>query len=199
VVQDTRVILVTSSQAGEGKTATTSNIAVVSAQAGKRVLLIDADMRKPQIHHRFNISNLNGLSSVLIKDRTLEECIVPAVTPNLFLLPSGPIPPNPSEMLSSQTFLDLIEQCRNEYDFIVLDSPPVLAVADAMILTRAVDGTVVVVDAQQTSRGLAQKAVESLRQVNARILGVVLNRIPKGKHNAYYYYQYYSHAETIRA
>lgn len=191
VVQDTNVVLVTSSQSSEGKTSTASNLAVVSAQAGKRVLLIDADLRKPQMHHRFQISNLYGLSSVLIRDSSLPEAALPTSIDNLWVLPSGPIPPNPSEMLASPAFTSLIEDCCNAYDMLIIDSPPVLAVADALILTRCSDGVLFVVDSQSTNRGQAQKAVASLQQVNARILGVVLNRLSRKGTEGYYYYYYY--------
>ncbi|WP_233095926.1 CpsD/CapB family tyrosine-protein kinase [Alicyclobacillus sp. SO9] len=197
VVQETKVILVTSSQPGEGKTSTVSNLAIVSAQAGNRVLLLDADMRKPQVHQRFQISNLDGLSNVLIKERALKDCISTSETPNLYLLPSGPIPPNPSEMLASKSFAALVERCREDFDMVFIDSPPILAVTDALILTRITDGTILVVDAQNTNRNSAIKAVSMLKQVNARILGTTLNRVPRKSEGSYYYY--YSHGVQANA
>jgi capsular exopolysaccharide synthesis family protein len=198
VTNDIQVILTTSASPSEGKTATSTNLAVVYAQTGKKVLLIDADLRKPQIHQRFRISNLNGLSSVLIKERTLQECVATASTPGLYLLPSGPIPPNPAEMLSSATFAALLKHCREMFDFIIIDTPPVLSVADALIVSSLVDGVVFVVDAKTTSRTVAKKAVQALEKVNAKILGVVLNRVQK-KAADYYYYHYYSSDESVRA
>lgn len=190
-VDDLKVILMTSSVPEEGKTSTAANVAIVSAQAGKKVLLMDADMRKPQVHQRFQISNLTGLSSILIKERTLEECVTEAHTPGLFLLPSGPIPPNPSEMLASKTFAQLVEVCKESYDLIVIDSPPVLSVSDPLVLTRVAEGVVFVVDSKRTNRNLAQKSIGALQQVGARVLGVVLNRIERRGAEGYYYYNYY--------
>ncbi|MCL6633657.1 MAG: CpsD/CapB family tyrosine-protein kinase [Alicyclobacillus herbarius] len=189
VAEETKVILVTSSEPGEGKTSTICNLAIVTAQSGKRVLLLDADLRKPQVHQRFEASNLDGLSNLLIQERKLDQCVLHSGIPNLFLLPSGPIPPNPSEMLASKGFADLIQWARSEFDYVYIDAPPVLAVTDALILTRIADGTVLVVDAQHTNRNFAQKAVGMLQQVEARILGVVLNRVPR-KSEGYYYYYY---------
>lgn len=199
VAENTQVILITSSQSGEGKTSLASNLALVTAQAGQRVLLIDADMRKPQVHHRFQISNLDGLSSVLIRERTLKDVVVAAQTPNLYLMPSGPIPPNPSEMLSSRSMRELVESCRKEFDYIFIDSSPVLAVADALVLTGISDGTLFVVDARQTNRNMARQAVRALQQVKARILGVVLNRVTKDSGDTYYYssYGYYAAGDSV--
>ncbi|QSO51148.1 CpsD/CapB family tyrosine-protein kinase [Alicyclobacillus curvatus] len=191
-VDDIKVVLLTSALPSEGKTSTVSNTAVVTAEAGKKVLLIDADMRKPQIHQRFQISNLRGLSTVLIREGALGDCIVPSDTEGLFLLPSGPIPPNPSELLASKRFAELIQECREQFDLIFIDSPPVLSVSDALILTRSSDGVVFVLDAQATNRKLAQKAVASLQQIQAKLLGVVLNRVKNEPGNSYYYYHYYS-------
>ncbi|WP_067618232.1 CpsD/CapB family tyrosine-protein kinase [Alicyclobacillus acidiphilus] len=188
VVDETSVILVTSTAPGEGKTSTASNLAVVSAAAGKKVLLIDADMRKPQVHQRFQVSNLFGLSTVLIRERAIESCIVQTETENLFLLTSGPIPPNPAEMLSSKAMAELIESLRKVYDFIVLDTPPTLSVSDTLNLTRVVDGVLFVVDSQRTNRNLVRRAIQSLQQVDARVLGVVLNRAKRKKNESYYYY-----------
>ncbi|GGJ04812.1 tyrosine protein kinase [Alicyclobacillus cellulosilyticus] len=200
VARDIRVLLVTSTMPGEGKTATAANLAVVSAQAGKKVLLVDADLRKPQVHQRFQVSNLDGLSNALIKERPLSECIIQSPnTPGLWLLPSGPIPPNPSEMLASAAFSGLVEEMSREFDLLILDSPPVLSVADALILSQVAHGVLFVVDAQRTHRQLAQKAVAALRQVNAHLLGAVLNRVDRRGTEGYYYYysHYYSSQATV--
>ncbi len=191
-----KVVLTTSSVPSEGKTSTISNTAIVTAEAGKKVLLIDADMRKPQIHQRFQISNLQGLSTALIKEANFEECLVPAQTEGLFLLPSGPIPPNPSELLASKRFAEMINVYREQFDLILVDSPPVLSVADALVLSRVADGVVFVLDAQTTNRKVAQKAVAALQQIHAKLLGVVLNRVKNEPGNSYYYYQYYSSGES---
>lgn len=196
VVEDTKVILLTSTAPGEGKTSTATNLAVVTAAAGKRVLLIDADMRKPQVHQRFQVSNLIGLSTLLIRERTLEECVVSTESEGLFLLTSGPIPPNPAEMLSSRAFSDMIAQLREQYDLIVIDSPPVLSVSDTLTLTRVTDGVLFVIDSQKTHRAHVKRAVQSLEQIDARILGVVLNRVKRGKQDSYYY-SYYATGTTV--
>lgn len=176
----------------EGKTSTATNIAVVSAQAGKRVLIIDGDMRKPQVHQRFSVSNLNGLSNLLIKERTIEECVVQHDTAGLFLLPSGPIPPNPSEMLGSKSFSELIQQLREEFDLIILDTPPVLTVTDGLVATKVVDGVVFVLDSSKTNRALVKKSIVALEQVGANILGIVLNRVKLNRRESAYYYNYYA-------
>jgi capsular exopolysaccharide synthesis family protein len=198
VTNDIQTMLITSSSPSEGKTSTSANLAVVYAQTGKKVLLIDADLRKPQVHQRFRVSNLNGLSSVLIKERTLQECVVNVGTTGLYVLPSGPIPPNPAEMLSSAAFAVFLKHCREMFDFVIIDTPPVLSVADALIVSSLVDGVVFVVDAKSTNRTVAKKAVQALEKVNAKILGVVLNRVQK-KAADYYYYHYYSSDESVRA
>lgn len=196
VVDDTRVILTTSTAPGEGKTSTATNLAIVSATAGKRVLLIDADMRKPQVHQRFQVSNLYGLSTVLIKERTLDDCILRSDIENLSLLTSGPIPPNPAEILSSRTFADLVTSLHDEYDLIIMDSPPVLSVSDTLNLTRIADGVLFVIDSQKTHRTHVKRAIQSLEQVEARILGVVLNRVKRKKGESYYY-DYYTTGATV--
>ncbi|MCL6598844.1 MAG: CpsD/CapB family tyrosine-protein kinase [Alicyclobacillus macrosporangiidus] len=194
-VNDMRTVMFTSTLPEEGKTSTASNVAVVSAQAGKRVLLVDADLRKPQVHHRFQVSNLDGLSTVLIRERRLEECIIESQVHNLYLLPSGPIPPNPSEMLSSRVFSALAQHCAQEYDVVIFDTPPVLSVTDALVVSQLADGVVFVVNARKTNRNLARQAVAALQQVNARILGVVLNRVQQRDRQYGYTYSYYYASE----
>lgn len=190
-VGDIQVIQFTSTFPSEGKTSTASNIAVVSAQAGVHVLLVDADLRKPQVHQQFQISNLDGLSTVLIRERTAEACVVASRVPGLDVLPSGPIPPNPSEMLASKSFQEFVQWARSQYDLVVIDSPPVLSVADALVISQVADGVVFVVDAQSSNRVQARRAVDALRQVNAKILGAVLNRVERKQQGYGYYYSYY--------
>lgn len=201
VDKETKVISVTSSGPGEGKTSTTSNVGIVAAQAGKRVLIIDADLRKPQIHIRFRVSNLYGLSNVLTKDCSLQEAVVQSDVANLSLLPSGPIPPNPSEMLSSRAFKELLAYGRENYDLVLVDTPPVLAVADALIVTTNVDGTLLVVDSQSTNRKAALQTKMAIEQVHGRLLGVVLNRVKRRHGDGYYYYypQYGQAAQAAQA
>jgi capsular exopolysaccharide synthesis family protein len=181
--------MVTSAGPGEGKSTTITNLAVTYAQTERKVILIDADMRKPTAHHTFSLSNRWGLSSVLSKQCELEEAIQRTDVPSLSLLTSGVIPPNPAEMLGSKRMSELIEQLKNTYDMILIDTPPLLAVTDAQIVSTKSDGAVLVVDQGKVKREIAKKAVQNLQKVNARILGVVLNNVKrKASEESYYYY-----------
>ncbi|GAB2538122.1 CpsD/CapB family tyrosine-protein kinase [Gracilibacillus alcaliphilus] len=180
-------MLVTSSGPSEGKSSTTANLAIVFAQQGKKVLLIDADMRKPTIHYTFRIDNRRGLSSVLVAESTLKESIVSSDVAGLDLLTCGPIPPNPSELLGSKAMETLIANAQLEYDLVLFDTPPVLAVTDAQILANLCDGVVMVVRSKQTEYEAAQKAKELLDVGNAKLLGVVLNDREQKKGHYYYY------------
>lgn len=188
VDDDLQTMLVTSAGPGEGKSMTTANLAVVYAQQGMKVLLVDADMRKPTVHYTFRIDNLRGLSNVLVGDSTLEEAVTASDVDNLDLISCGPIPPNPSELLSSRKMKRMIEEAKHLYDLIIFDTPPVLAVADSQILSNMVDGSLLVVRSKHTDQEAAQKAIESLQAVNARVLGTVLNDREKKDANYYYYY-----------
>lgn len=180
-------ILVTSSEPGEGKSTTSGNLALAFAQDEKKVILIDCDLRKPSLHKKFRISNNRGLSDVIIDRDKLNKCIQKR-TEYLDILTAGKIPPNPSEMLGSQAMSSLLDELSNIYDVIILDSPPVLAVTDAQILSTKVDGTVLVVRAEKTKKDTVLAAKGVLDKVNANILGTVLNGGDKNKDNYYYYY-----------
>lgn len=153
----------------------------------KKVILIDCDLRKPSLHKKFRISNNRGLSDVIIDRDKLNKCIQKR-TEYLDILTAGKIPPNPSEMLGSQAMSSLLDELSNIYDVIILDSPPVLAVTDAQILSTKVDGTVLVVRAEKTKKDTVLAAKGVLDKVNANILGTVLNGGDKNKDNYYYYY-----------
>lgn len=185
-------IVITSARAGEGKTSTAANLAIVFAQSGKRVLLIDGDLRNPQAHDRFHLTCEIGLTQVLKQECELQNAILLTEVPNLHLLPSGPIPTNASSLLSSLNFTSVLGKCKSRFDLVIIDSPPVLAVNDALVITRHVDGVVVVVDAKRTNRIVAQRALASIRQVNGEILGGVVNRIAKGSKETDYYGHGYS-------
>ena len=180
-------ILVTSSEPGEGKSTTSGNLALAFAQDEKKVILIDCDLRKPSLHKKFRISNNRGLSDVIIDRDKLNKCIQKR-TEYLDILTAGKIPPNPSEMLGSQAMSSLLDELSNIYDVIVLDSPPVLAVTDAQILSTKSDGVVLVVRAEKTKKDTLLAAKGVLYKVNANILGTVLNGGEKNKDNYYYYY-----------
>lgn len=185
-----QVILVTSSGPGEGKTSCATNLAVTMAQAGSRVLLVDCDMRKPRLHQCFDKPREPGLSDVLVGGKKLQEVIRTTAQENLEVLACGHVPPNPSEILSSQKMVQLLEALRKPYTRVVIDSPPLTAVTDAVILSKLVDGVVLVVRTGDTPRPVVRNGVEQLRNVNARILGAVLNAVKTGRDD-YYYYNYY--------
>lgn len=188
VDEEVRSIMLTSAGPAEGKSMTTANLAVVYAQQGKRVLLIDADLRKPTVHYTFRLDNLKGLSNVLVGDLSLNEAVVPSDVDNLDIISCGPIPPNPSELLGSKRMQHMIREARETYDIVIFDTPPVLAVTDATILSNYVDGSILVVRSKKTEFEAAQKAIEALESVNAKVLGTVLNDREKKEANYYYYY-----------
>lgn len=185
-----KTIMVTSAGPGEGKSTTAANLAAVMAQQGKHVLLIDADLRKPTMHYTFRLSNTNGLTTLLTKRTTFDETIQSTEAENLFVLTSGPIPPNPAELLSSPAMSSFINHALTLFDTVILDTPPVLAVTDAQVLANLCDGTVFVVRSGATEKEAATKAKDLLTKAKARVLGVVLNGKPVSKSDGHYYYYY---------
>lgn len=188
VDQDMRSLLVTSSGPSEGKSSTTANLGVVFAQQGKRVLLIDGDLRKPTVHYTFKLDNRTGLSTVLVGEKSLEETVKETDVPNLEILTCGPIPPNPSELLGSNAMKQMLRKAQETYDVVVFDTPPVLAVTDAQILANICDGSIIVARSEQTEYEAIQKAKDLLEPAYAKLLGIVLNDVPQKKSNTYYYY-----------
>lgn len=187
VDEQIRTIMVTSSGPMEGKSTTIANLGVVLAQQGKRVLIADTDLRKPTVHYTFRLMNTRGLTNVLTRQAKLTEVTNTTEVPNLEVLTSGPVPPNPSELLGSKGMDTLIEDALVEYDIILFDCPPILAVADSQIVANKVQGTVLVVSSGTTEREAAIKAKERLESAKGKLLGVVLNR-KKMKDGSYYYY-----------
>lgn len=185
-----QVILVTSSAAKEGKTMISSNLAVAMAQGGGRTLILDCDMRRPRMNKVFGLPRDPGMSNILVGESGWESLVRPTQVDKLWIIPSGPIPPNPAELVSSDLMEDLIGQLRGQYDRIIIDSPPVTAVTDSVALSRLADGLVLVIKTGVTPRDVISSTVHSLKEINAKILGVVLNDIPVGK-DSYYYYQYH--------
>ncbi|MBB6693254.1 CpsD/CapB family tyrosine-protein kinase [Cohnella xylanilytica] len=183
-----QVILVTSAGPGEGKSTTIGNLAVTYAQSERKVVLIDADMRKPTEHHTFDVSNRIGLSSILSQQSSLDNAIQATNIENLSIITSGPIPPNPAEMMASKRMETLLQDLKNRFDIVLIDSPPLLAVTDAQIISTKVDGVIFVMDQGKVKRDIARKAKSGLDKVGARILGVVLNNIKRQKNEGYYYY-----------
>lgn len=188
-----RRLLVTSAGPSEGKTTVACCLATALAQSGKSVLLLDADLRRPRLHKVFGTSGARGgVTTALLDPSLLDGAITPTEVPNLSVLPTGPIAPNPAELLHSASFQRLLDTLSERFDQIVIDSPPLVPVTDAAILSSLVDATVVVVRAFQTRKDLAKQAVRSLRDVNARIAGAVLNDVDFGR-SEYGYYQYYAY------
>ncbi|MDH2453841.1 CpsD/CapB family tyrosine-protein kinase [Priestia megaterium] len=186
--QDIKSIVLTSTGPGEGKSTTASNLATVYAQQGLRVLLIDADLRKPTAHYTFRLENHVGLTNVLTKQSTLGQAVQGTEVPELFLLTSGPIPPNPAELLASNNMTELLKEMKEEFDIVIFDTPPVLAVADAQILANQVEGSILVVSSGKTDKEAAIKAKELLLKANAKVLGAVLNNRKMEEGSDYYYY-----------
>jgi len=187
-------IQVTSAGPQEGKTITAANVATVMAQSGSRVLIMDCDMRKPRIHEIFEIPNSRGLSDLLVNGEEGFSFIKKTKVPNLDLIACGTIPANPSELLGSKRMQRFLTLLGEKYDRIIMDSPPVLAVTDSIVLSRLVEGIILVVGAGASSKNSVTRAVELLKEVNARICGAVLNNLNVDKeryyYSRYYYYDY---------
>lgn len=198
-----RRLVVSSASPKEGKTHTALNIAVTMALSGKRTLLVDSDMRRPRLHKALHQHNREGLSNFIVQATPLEELTQPTGVENLDFLACGPIPPNPAELLESERFRAVLDEFSERYDRVVLDSPPIMAVADPLIIGRCTDGVILVIRSGNTTREMAYRSVQALRDVKARILGVVLNNVDVSKptYSRYYYYyrrgyQGYYHADS---
>ena len=186
-----KVVLVTSALPQEGKTTTSINTAIVLAQKGTRVLLIDADLRRPSIHKTLGMGPKTGLSNVLTGNATLQQTIIRSnILPTLFVLPAGPPPPNPAELLASSNMKDVLAELREQYDHIVVDTPPTLSVTDAVVMSTRADAVVLVIRSGQTTKQALRRSRELLMQVNARIAGVLLNAVDLNSPDYYYYYEY---------
>lgn len=181
-----KTLVVTSANPGEGKTNVAGNLALVLAQGESKVLLIDCDMRKPSIHKNFKISNTYGISDLLVGNKNLES-VSNKFNDNLFIVPAGKIPPNPAEMLASKAMEAFLEEMKNYFDYIVLDTPPLQAVTDAQVLSTKVDGSLIVVRAGVTKKDEVHNAVSIIKKVKGNIIGTVLN-VAESKKDKYYYY-----------
>jgi polysaccharide biosynthesis transport protein len=186
-----RSLLITSADTKEGKTITCLNLAVTMAQAGKKILILDCDMYRPRFHKVFNLGNDRGLSNILIGEKDWREVKIPTPIPNLEVITSGPIPPNPADLVGSDRMRGLIKEVTQEYDCILFDSAPIGAVTDPVILSRLVEGVVLVVKVGQTVREHISNALRVLKDIQAHVLGAVLNDINIGKDGYYYYYYHY--------
>ena len=187
--RDIKSLVITSPTAADGKTTTAANLAISMAQNGKRVLLMDADLRKPKIHRYFGIPNGTGLTHLLVQDAQPNDAVVKAPgIDNLFLVTSGSTPPNPSELISSERMRQLIRELADQYDLVILDTPPAAQVTDSVQLAGETDGSLMVVSAGETHIDRTIQAVKSLKNVNAKILGEVLVKTENKGKNYYYYY-----------
>ena len=186
-----RTILLTSSSPGEGKSTIAANLAISIAQSNKRVLLVDADLRKSVVHRIFELPNLEGLTNILAENKDYKEIVKSDILENLDIITAGPKPPNPSELLGSRRMENFLELAKQEYDTIIIDSPPTLPVADSAILSPLVDGVIIVSAYGQATLDGAHRAKAMLERADAKILGVVLNRIPVSQAGSHYYYYYY--------
>ena len=182
-----QTIVVTSANPGEGKTTVSGNLALVLAQGESKVLLIDCDMRKSSVHKNFRVTNTYGVTDLLVGKQKLET-VVNKVKENLYVITAGNVPPNPAEMLASKAMESFLDEMKKEYDYIVLDTPPLQAVTDAQILSTKADGTLVVVRAGVTKKDAVANAVSILKKVNSHIIGTVLNAAENKKDKYYYYY-----------
>lgn len=183
----------------EGKSMTAANLAVVLTQAGKSVLLLDCDMRNPTVHKYFGLSNKLGISSCISMDTPLSAAVQATKVDNLYAVTSGVIPPNPSELLGSERMRELLQEAREIYDYVLIDLPPVLPVADALVLGAVVDGVVLVIDSGEVKVDLARDVKKQLQHAGANILGVVLNKVRSehlGYGYGYGYYYYYGSKEA---
>ncbi|NLM66902.1 MAG: CpsD/CapB family tyrosine-protein kinase [Enterococcus sp.] len=183
-----QTMVITSSGPGEGKSTTSANLAIVFAKAGQRVLLVDADMRKPTVYKTFQLSNNIGLSTLLSTNESIIEAVQQTMVDNLSVLPSGPKPPNPSELLGSQRMNQVINELKQSFDIVIFDMPPIVTVTDAQIMASKVDGTLLIVRENITNKESLSKAKELLKLVNAHVLGTVYNGAKQTKDQSYYYY-----------
>ncbi|MFF2094261.1 CpsD/CapB family tyrosine-protein kinase [Paenibacillus sp. NPDC058174] len=183
-----QVLMVTSAQAGEGKTTVISNLAVAYAQEGKRVLLIDMDLRKPSLHIALSQTNQKGLTNLLTGQCSVDDVVKQTAIQNLSLLSSGPTPPHPAEMLSSHKMRLLMDELRTQYDIILIDTPPILAVTDGLLASVLCDGVLLVVQASVVKKALVLKAKERLEHVQARIVGTILNQLNRDDNLSIGYY-----------
>ncbi|MBI4771474.1 MAG: CpsD/CapB family tyrosine-protein kinase, partial [Chloroflexi bacterium] len=177
----------------EGKSTVSANLAVVMAQAGLRVSLVDCDLRRPSVHKLFDQTNRVGLTDMMLQaSAQWDSAAQPTQTPNLSILSSGSLPPNPAELLGSERLRQLLDRLRSNYDMVIVDSPPMLPITDATILARVVDGVLLIVDTGVTRAGAVLQSKEQLERVGGRLIGVVMNKVTKGVGGYSHYYHYYN-------
>jgi len=185
-----KTIMFTSAGPGEGKSLTAANTAVALAQTGKKVLIIDCDLRKPVQYKIFNRDRSSGITNILVKDNVKIAFIAETDIRNLYFMASGPLPPNPSELMGSEKMQELLGELKYQFDYIIIDVPPVIAVTDACVLASKVDGIVMVLDSSKVRPEMAQQAKELLQRARGQVLGVVLNKVEVETEYLHYYYYY---------
>ncbi len=194
-------LLITSSLPSEGKTTTATNTAISLAQTGAKVLIIDADMRRPRLHSVFNIENGEGLSTLLsseLSDADIDHAIRQDEKTKLFLLTSGPIPPNPAELIGSEQMATLLRLLQTKFTHVIVDSPPIASFTDGVLIASMVDGVILVVHAGKSSRQVVRRSRQLLQEIGAKVFGVVLNNVNLNTKDNYYYYQSYYHRSTYQ-
>lgn len=193
--KELKTLAVTSCMLNEGKSITVANLAVVLTQAGKSVLLLDCDMRNPTVHKNFNLSNKVGLSSCISMGTALSDAVQKTSIEGLYALTGGVIPPNPSELLGSEQMKNVLQRAKEQYDYVLIDTPPVMPVTDALIVSRFVDGMILVIASAEVKVEMARDVKNQLVNAGANILGVVLNKV-RSEHHGYGYYYYYGSKEA---
>lgn len=189
--KELQTIALTSCTPNEGKSTTIANLAVVLTQAGKSVLLIDCDLRNPTVHKNFNLSNKVGLSSCISMGTALSDAVQKTSIEGLYALTGGVIPPNPSELLGSEQMKNVLQRAKEQYDYVLIDTPPVMPVTDALIVSRFVDGMILVIASAEVKVEMARDVKNQLVNAGANILGVVLNKVRSEHHGYGYGYYYY--------
>ena len=192
--QPCRSIVVTSASAGEGKTTSVANFGVVAAQGGARVCLVDSDLRRPALHRLFGMDNSRGLTTALVEGLPFAGVAQPTRIPGLSLLPSGPLPPNPAELVGSNRMRERLEEAGSAFDLVLCDSPPVIAVSDGVALAAQCDGVILTIRVGTVAHDVIRRAVEQIEAVKGKILGVVLNNVDLRRDGDYYSYYRYSQA-----
>lgn len=188
--EEIKSVLITSEKTKAGKSIVSANIAITYAQVGYKTLIIDGDMRKPTQHYQFETSNYDGLSNLIIGNSDFDKAIRSTRVKNLDLLTSGPIPPNPSELIASESFKKIFEHLQKKYDFILIDTPPIVSVTDAQVFLQYVPNCVLIIDAQKNNRSEVKKAKQLVEQVDGHVIGAILNKTAQEKSSNYYYYYY---------
>ncbi|MBO1198297.1 CpsD/CapB family tyrosine-protein kinase [Staphylococcus simiae] len=184
--RENTIYMITSSRQGEGKTTVSKQLVQSLADTDYKVLIIDADMRRPKIHKRFSFNNNYGLSNVISNQVTFDKALIYDEKTNVDVLTAGTMPPNPSELLDSKNFIDFLDHIKDIYDYIIIDTPPILPVTDALVIGKLVDKTILVINSKATPKDVVVEAKERLDNLNIPIFGVVLNQVNKSKSNGYY-------------